>query len=1320
MKRILNVTLLLLIISILSSIEYLPNQMIIKTTEQIELKRGSFGLNVFDNFLSTKSVKNIKSLTNKADNKYFVITFNDDLDWDNKELLEKKFSGIEYIQPNYINNFYYSPNDSLYNSQEVYLKNVKLPQAWEVTTGNSNVLIGVIDERDNDPTDETEHGTHVAGIIGADSNNGIGIVGACPNAKLLIIRAGFGVAGLGGYLQDDDCAAALIYATDMGVDVINTSWGDPNFSQIIADACQYAYDRGVTICSASGNDGTTEISYPAKLTSTIAVGSATNFEKSTFSSYGLELDLLAPGYQILSTYDPQNEMYNELSGTSMAAPYVTGAVALLKSLEPELTPEQIRGRLAESCYDVYSANFDIFSGYGLLNVEKLLTNNISKTITITYPYEHMGISESIEILGTVKSDDFFRYTVMYTTIKDPIESDWLDVETHLKTPRYYFDPVEDGVIAFFDVNEVLVDDNYLLRVELSNNNNNKFYNYISIEINQTEPILKEGSVSFIKRYNNDIIEYYIKAEYNEKVNLEIDCVKDNFVREIYSSYVDSLHIVKIPENLAIGTYDAVLTATNLSNLFTQSENFENLINIENLSIPLNNFHADSLKYPLIPTINSKNNTFAAMNLKSSFDKVALYQIQDNQIDSLWTVAPDSIFKPIDISINYNGELELLGIHGSMLEVYNVSNPITQKILGNVSFTGAIFADYDNDGDDEIIAVKDEESQRLLALYNRFDNSFVKEFVIENPTATNERIGFSPIIKVYDFDQDGNMEVIACDNDGDIMIFEVYSDKTYEMIWTTRLEVPHIRYMALGDFTGDNNKEFCVGGYIENTANPNQTYIQLKTFKYSNANSFEEIDCLEFSQVEKNSSINSADLDGDGDDELVLALAPNLYFFDFTGESFSPIWRGASKRTLQVLPFSKTNNQKAAVIVNRFVDNEYQSSIVSLSEPFDGPDTPLAFKVIPLNENSVKLTWLETQEQGISYNIYIQEEAGISLIAQTDNNSEYILSALETNKEYKIAIKAISENYIEPESKFTLWKTVIPTYIPEIISIKMIDANLLKICFSNHLNSSAINIGHYYVNHGYESPTSAILIENESSVVLKFNKIFEDFSDYKIEINGLLGETGILIEDRIFNFNFSSDITPPHIVDYEILEKKKLKISFSEDLSSESANLKENFSLILPNDDKQNSILTLNCVSNIINVIFSKELEPSNQQYYLKLNSITDIAGNKIQNNDNILAFSLTEIRGLKYIETAPNPLNINEFSKIDFIRLPLGKSGKISIFNLNGNLVFKDNIEPLTYSNNVYSWKAINNANKKVSSGMYFYILKIGNEIKKGKIAIVR
>jgi serine protease len=211
-------------------------------------------------------------------------------------------------------------------------------------------------------TDPHGHGTHVAGSIAAVRNNGIGIAGVAPSARVLPIR----VLDAQGSGSSSDVARGITWAVDHGAEVINLSLGGPH-SQAVQTAVDYAESLGVVVVAAAGNAGVGgPPNYPAALEQVVAVAShEPNGAVSTFSTRGAYVDVAAPGSGILSTARDGSWVY--MSGTSMATPHVAGVVALLLDDEPGLTPLQVRERLNTTATDAGTPGHDTSYGWGRLN-----------------------------------------------------------------------------------------------------------------------------------------------------------------------------------------------------------------------------------------------------------------------------------------------------------------------------------------------------------------------------------------------------------------------------------------------------------------------------------------------------------------------------------------------------------------------------------------------------------------------------------------------------------------------------------------------------------------------------------------------------------------------------------------------------------------------------------------------------------------------------------------------------------------------------------------------------------------------------------------
>ncbi len=238
--------------------------------------------------------------------------------------------------------------------------------------------------------DDNGHGTHVTGIAAAETDNGIGIAGVSWGAQAMIVKV-LDQHGDGYY---SDVAAGIVYATDNGAQVINLSLGGEQSSQLLQDAVNYAYQRGVLVVAASGNDGGSVL-HPAACENVVAVAATDrDDQRPGYSNRGPEVDIAAPGHNIVSTWPWLNGYYYK-RGTSMAAPHVSGSAALLWSWRPDYTNAQIQRRLESQADDVNADTYpghDPYLGWGRLNVRRALaglppgptpTPTPSPTMTLT-------------------------------------------------------------------------------------------------------------------------------------------------------------------------------------------------------------------------------------------------------------------------------------------------------------------------------------------------------------------------------------------------------------------------------------------------------------------------------------------------------------------------------------------------------------------------------------------------------------------------------------------------------------------------------------------------------------------------------------------------------------------------------------------------------------------------------------------------------------------------------------------------------------------------------------------------------------------------
>ena len=334
-------------------------------------------------------------------------------------------------------------------------------------------------QRDANPSDESGHGTHVAGIVAATADNGIGVAGVASAARLMILRAGFNVAGVG-FLQDDDIAGAVVYAVDNGADILNMSFGDPVHSTLIEDVIRFATSSGCLVVAAVGNEGDNEVFYPARLKDVVGVAAVDNTGMPmSFSNWGYSVDVAGPGNAIHGRLPGGN--YVKRSGTSMATAHVSGIAAVVWARQPQLAAGQVRGAIANSALDVFKAGWDQRTGAGLVQFDAHRVGNPT-AVSIRDPAIDVVTGDSVRVRGSVWSNGDAEYT-LHRSNKPKSELMELLLSGQVKKPEIELD--------FMMSTSDLVQGSYLLQLQAEDRMRRSHLQRILLEVYRSPATLSD-------------------------------------------------------------------------------------------------------------------------------------------------------------------------------------------------------------------------------------------------------------------------------------------------------------------------------------------------------------------------------------------------------------------------------------------------------------------------------------------------------------------------------------------------------------------------------------------------------------------------------------------------------------------------------------------------------------------------------------------------------------------------------------------------------------------------------------------------------------
>lgn len=889
---------------------------------------------------------------------------------------------VEASFPNYRYHIDAAPDDSLYSEQWA-LQTIDAEGAWAITTGDSTVLVGVLDTgidffhpdlqralainpaedanhngvfddpdlngvdddhngfvddvigydfvdqsyanlgdwtaRDPVPGDDQGHGTSVSGVVAAVRNNHIGVAGLAPGCRVLVLRA-FDATG---NAEDDDLAAAIVYAADRGVRVLNMSFGDYYASPLLGDAIRYAQERGVLVVASAGNEGVDLPHFPADFPDVFSVSATSKTDNiASFSNFGPGTGISAPGSSVLTT--KAGGGYHVQSGTSFSSPYAAAAAALLFSLHPTWKTDEVRTVLELSAEDRGRKGWDVYHGSGRLNARRALLYPAPPLVAITSPAYDVALTlrGRTAIVGSASLPLPFTWRLEYALDRE--NPTWVTI-----TPESAIGVIDD-TLGVLDAG-TLTSGLYLLRLAVAAENGGVAERRLRFTVGGAPPRVDSFAVDTVWRFDRRALA--LTAATNVQTRLTLYVREQGTAQpwraialEAERSGWTRSHVLFLSESdlLADVVYEAYVVVESTGGdttmigssavplLFARpSEAFSRGgTTVQPYTLPYGYTMREGRTLP-------NGEAITAINRYAESGEYGDLVVYARRGDAF--VAIDSTpqqWTPRDFGdADGDGRLELLGQAFDGGIVYGQTSP-TGSPLASVRFvdttSGAFipaeFADLDNDGRDEIIGrtmngVGAPSEWRVMKLDGSTFRVIDRITNRTQPPSDGTNSYGSPVVAVGDFDGDHKRDILIADEDADAQIERGNGDGTFETAWTSE----HVgdggsEFVAAADINGDGRDEAIVAWHTRTYASPGVPYQPpfwtVAIYTFDNGMSGRILWSDRFTYVRPTvpfrSYLAATDLDGVAGPELALLLFPNFYIlrWDSANARMAPVfWRG---------------------------------------------------------------------------------------------------------------------------------------------------------------------------------------------------------------------------------------------------------------------------------------------------------------------------------------------------------------------------------------------------------------------------------------------
>jgi hypothetical protein len=1179
---------------------------------------------------------------------------------------------------------------------------------WDFTDARRFPDSGDFKSPDNDPMDEFSggHGTQIAGIIAAQTNNTIGIAGLLPGVKVMNLRAGTSQ----GYLEEDDVARAILYALNNGAQIINMSFGDIVVSRFLQDVIEYAYSQGAVLIASAGNSGSNEIHYPAGFPQTISVGATSfNDQPADFSNWGHTVDLVAPGVGIVAP--KRGGGYNMVQGTSFSAPMVAAGAGLILSNDPQFSNETIRNIIKTTVDDIgISASMDYF-GSGRMNMLNMSQMRSDSKLMIHYPVSGSSTAKYNEaIIVTAQDPNLIALNLQFGVGDNPLQ--WHDIVTN-----YPYQVIRDtlGILDLIEFSDTLIVLRLVYRTwDLSE------HEYRSIlHIDRTAPqILRITNSSLLDdNFHSVLLSFETDDICTGRIFYRTKDSADPFDYKNLN-YESRNHKMLFNAQEIQGENEFYIEITNTSGMQLVADNGGEYFSLQINPEPITQRSFTALEWtfpagyllPYATDFDADDNfeiVISQYDLNNSYGAVAIYEFSENGFKKVSQTNFRAIPRSTGDSDGDGKEELLLGFgRKSYLLEASLPNTFPTDIIwqDTLNFWASQIADMDQDGEGEIIGRVNNEYKILETVG---DNQFTERSTINNPSMGENNLG-PPKTLICDLDGDGFLEFVFGDYDGDINIFENVADDSYEWRHSERLLFADATdYIVAGNYISDSFISLIAGTHSDEENYEHELDVRYWQYNVINAHKNDsyhieqDINVNGYSDIQIfNSGLGSGGRSSGALDYLFLAPYPNLYLFAAQNGKLNPLWHYKGAQTNTVLSHDFDNNGE------NFIGFELEDQ--------KRPIPPSQLIAIPLDTVAIELSW-KSDPSADKYIIYRgNSQLHLTKYDSTQLTAHYIDAQVYRGSCYYYALQTIDYSFENPASVLSRIEMAKPNTPPHADSILVVNDRQCQIYFNEKMDRETLVAQNFQIKTPLIPASSVVPFLNDRAILVSFGISFPQNEVLRLQLKHIRDCDKTLLDQnsRLLDLIYLAQGDKPYIVNWSFTENRVLSLTFNMAMDTSTVLEKANYELepsgfieeVIQKDGSDKEYL----------IVLSQNSYSGATGFgsYLICNNLRNIHGQPFDQGNRINLICTPD--NLENIFVYPQPASI----KTDWIMFAnVTPETEIDIFDIGGRRVaaLKE-----TDANGGVRWNLKNFVGQKIAAGVYFYRARSEKETKMGKLTVVR